>query len=165
MRRPHVLDRALMLRSCVRIALLGGVVLVGCGEETPTRVWEPSDHGHPPESQVDPSRVPARAGAAGEAPADPETARRRAAEALWRVSCAGCHGPTGLGGGPELPPGAQPPNLTDPQWQQEHTDAELAAVIRDGRGMMPPFGDRIRPQGVEALVAHVRSLARPGQAP
>jgi mono/diheme cytochrome c family protein len=98
--------------------------------------------------------------AAGGGAADPETAQRRAAQALWRVSCAGCHGPVGRGGGAELPPGAQVPNLADPAWQAKRSDEELAGVIREGRGMMPAFGDRIRPGGIDALVAHVRSLGR-----
>lgn len=155
-----VLHRAPMSFRRVPVALVAGLLLAGCGEETPTQVWEPSDHSHPPESQVDPTRVPtARQGEGGQAsPADPEARRRQAAEALWRVSCAGCHGPAGRGGGPELPPGAQVPNLADPEWQSGRTDAELAEAIREGRGTMPAFGDRLRPEGVQALVGHVRAL-------
>ncbi|MFW6067806.1 MAG: c-type cytochrome [Myxococcota bacterium] len=137
-----------------------GVLLlaVGCGEEEPERVWQPSDHGRPAEQAVDPSRVPQQGGRS-DAPVDPDQVRTRAAAALWRVRCAGCHGPAGGGGGPELPPGAEAPDMTSPEWQESHTDEEVAAVIREGRGAMPAFGDEVNPTGVRALVAHIRGLA------
>jgi mono/diheme cytochrome c family protein len=155
------------MRTVLRTVALLSAVLSGCGDEPPQREWQPSDHGHPPEAQVDPSRVPGQGrGAAGDDRVDPEATRVRAAAALWRVSCAGCHGPGGSGGGPELPPGAQVPDMTATDWQRGRTDGELASAIRDGRGLMPAFGDRINPTGVLALVAHIRTLgAAPDEPP
>jgi mono/diheme cytochrome c family protein len=134
------------------------IVALGC-EDAPTRVWQPSDHAHPPETLADPTRAAPRDRMRGDDRVDPAATRARAAAALWRVSCARCHGPDGRGGGPELPPGAQPPDMTRPEWQRDHTDEELADAIRNGRGVMPSFGDQVSPAGVAALVEHVRTLA------
>lgn len=87
-------------------------------------------------------------------PADPA----RAAQALWKVACAGCHGLDGRGGGPSLPPGASVPNFTDAAWQSSRTDAAITDVIRDGRNLMPPFGEQVTADGINALLAHIRSL-------
>jgi len=51
------------------------------------------------------------------------------------------------------------PDFTDPQLQAQRTDAQLAEVIRAGRGMMPPFGKQVNEQGLEALVAKLRRFA------
>ncbi len=83
----------------------------------------------------------------------------RAARALWAVTCAGCHGREGRGDGEERPPGAQLPDFTQVAWQQSRTDTQLAQVIRDGKNMMPPFGKRVRPEGIEVLVRYVRTFA------
>jgi mono/diheme cytochrome c family protein len=44
---------------------------------------------------------------------------------------------------------------------QERSDPELAAVIREGRGVMPGFGDQLNDRGIQALVGHVRTLRQP----
>lgn len=119
------------------------------------RVWRPDDHGHPPSREIDPSRVPARPDDDGGG--DPTA---RAAAALWRVSCASCHGQAGEGGGPGLPPNARVPDMTTPEWQASRTDEQIAEVIRQGRGMMPGFADRVNPRGIEALVSHIRVAGR-----
>lgn len=118
---------------------------------TPTRDWQPSDHGQP--AQPDPDRTPPTA------TAPEEGGSERAADALFNVSCAGCHGRDGKGQGPQRPPGVTPPDMTTPEFQAQRTDAQLAQVIREGRGLMPPFGKQVNDQGIEALVAKVRRMA------
>jgi len=131
----------------------------GCQDPvTPLREWTPADHGHSPEA--DPSRM------AAAAPSAPEQGgAARAAQALWNVSCAGCHGRTGRGDGPTPPPGAQVPDLTRVELQAARTDAQLAEVIRSGRSLMPAFGTKLGPEAIDALVAHVRGLGAPAPAP
>lgn len=139
---------SLSISVCVLLA-------VACSEAPAAgdlRQWRPEDHGQPEE--VDPARVPAEAPAAQ--PADPA----RAALALWKVACAGCHGVDGRGAGASLPPGASVPNFADAAWQAERTDAAIAEVIRGGRNLMPAFGAQITEDGIAALVAHIRSLPR-----
>lgn len=53
------------------------------------------------------------------------------------------------------------PDFTSPDFQKQRTDAQLLAVIRDGRGMMPPFGKQLNEQGLSALVQHVRRYGSP----
>lgn len=120
-----------------------------CESKPDLREWTPDDHGHPP----DPASAPT---APAEAPS-PQTIARAAA-ALYRVSCAPCHGAEGRGDGPNKPPGASLASFADPAWQKARTDEELAAAIRAGKGLMPAFGDRIIPDGITALVAHLRTF-------
>jgi mono/diheme cytochrome c family protein len=43
---------------------------------------------------------------------------------------------------------------------QKQTDAELAEVITKGRGKMPAFGAKIKPDDVKKLVAYLRELPK-----
>jgi len=43
---------------------------------------------------------------------------------------------------------------------QKQTDAELAEVITKGRGKMPAFGTKIKPDDVKKLVAYLRALPK-----
>lgn len=90
----------------------------------------------------------------------PAGANSRAAQALWDSRCATCHGAEGRGNGPGKPPVAQVPDLTAPAYATKHSDAELHAIIKQGRGMMPAFGAELTDLGIDAMVAHVRTLAR-----
>lgn len=133
---------------CVALTAL----MAGCSDEPlPTSTWTPSDHAQPPEREVDPSRVPR----APEPTGDPTI---RAATALWRVSCASCHGVEGAGNGPAAP--SAMPDLRDPTWQRSRTDEQISSVIRLGRPPMPAFGDTLAPEGITALVQHVRRMSR-----
>ena len=42
---------------------------------------------------------------------------------------------------------------------QKQSDAALSEVITKGRGKMPAFGAKIKPDGVTKLVAYIRTLA------
>jgi mono/diheme cytochrome c family protein len=125
------------------------LLAVSCSEDpSQLREWRPDDHGQP--AAPPPDRQP-------DAPAEaltPEQAEARARTALWNVSCASCHGRDGSGGGPGLPPGTRVPDLRSTQ----RTDAELLEIIANGRGLMPPFGQKLSEASIAALVAHVRSL-------
>jgi mono/diheme cytochrome c family protein len=176
-RRPIAPNRPLRCGKAVEVLLVGrgigifcdvfrttwllvfGIVLVmsGCQARENVREWRASDHGQPEATQIDPSRLPAGDESEAEE-TDPRERGARAAASLWRVVCAGCHGPGGQGGGPNLPPNAQARDLTDAAWQQGTTDEAIAQVIVQGRGMMPAFGNQLGEAGVRALVAHVRSL-------
>ncbi|HEX4352255.1 MAG TPA: cytochrome c [Polyangiales bacterium] len=126
-------------------------ILSACnGRSAPLREWRPEDHGQP--AELDPART--------SEPAEPEQGGvDRAADALFNVSCAGCHGRDGRGQGPGRPPGAQLPDFTSPQFQAQRSDAQLSQVIREGRGLMPPFAKQVNEQGQAALVARIRRFA------
>lgn len=141
------------MRRALQLLLLAAV---GCSDaaDPDLREWTPDDHGRPEPGTIDRSRVPQRD--------EPEAGGpERAAAALFQVSCASCHGLQGLGDGGGRPPGVELPDMTDPGWQDSVSDEQLVEVIRDGRGQMPAFGERVRPQGIEALVHHIRRMRRP----
>lgn len=146
-----------MSHRCRRSWLLAwstAVVLAGCaGEPAPKREWTPADHGQPRDPA--PERQPQQA----EPNESPEVATARAARALFSTSCASCHGRDGRGQGEGRPPGATLPDFTNATFQDSRTDAQLALVIREGRGMMPGFSKQLTEPGIAALVQYVRSLA------
>ena len=149
----------------VRPALLGSllVALSGCGEATTPDLeeWTPADH-----QQEEAAADDVRRAAPDEVDADPATTELRAATSLFGAMCASCHGATGRGDGPGRPPVAQIPDFTDAAFQTDRTDEALGTVIRDGRGgFMPGFGDRLSPEGIAALVRHVRRLGGATPAP
>jgi len=133
--------------------------LLGCDRTpAPTETWTPADHAHPPES--------AHGGAVGtQVPAAPVddgfTSEQRTARTVFLVACAGCHGAEGRGDGPERAPVMRLPSFQSATWQTSLSDDQLVSIITLGRGMMPAFGDRIPPEGVRGLVAHLRSIAPP----
>jgi mono/diheme cytochrome c family protein len=134
---------ALLLLSCAACAACNG-------RSEPLREWRPDDHGQP--AQEDPTRT--------QEPVEAEQGGvDRAADALYTVSCAGCHGRDGRGQGASRPPGAQPPDFSSPEFQAQRSDAQLLQVIREGRGLMPPFGKQVNEQGQAALIARVRRFA------
>jgi mono/diheme cytochrome c family protein len=133
------------------ITMCAAVLLLACDSRVaPQREWRPDDHSQP--AEVDPSRVPQAQ------PLNEEGGVERAAAALWNVSCASCHGRDGHGQGPGKPPGAQMPDFASADFQKQRTDAQILTVIREGRGMMPPFGKQLNEQGISALVQHVRKF-------
>ncbi len=126
------------------------VGLLGCTEKRALREWKPSDHGQPSSSPGTEDRVPAES---------KEVTEARAVAVLWEVSCATCHGLEGHGNGPGKMPAMSIPDFTTGEWQTSHTDADITAIVTKGQGMMPPFGERIRPDGIGALVKHIRSFS------
>lgn len=77
---------------------------------------------------------------------------------LYQRQCAVCHGATGQGDGPSAGIN-RPSNLT--QIEPTTLDEEIATVIREGRGLMPPWG-HLRDDEIDALVRYVRRLADEG---
>ncbi len=78
------------------------------------------------------------------------------AAALWASNCASCHGKDGSGGttmGKKL--GVK--NYTK---EQGFSDAEAANVIKNGKGKMKGYKDKLSDADVKALVAYVRSLKK-----
>lgn len=86
---------------------------------------------------------------------------------LFEQRCAVCHGAGGAGDGVVADKlTVRPRSLVNAAWQEQATDAHIAAVIRQGgqahglSSVMPAFAD-LNDAQVEALVAHVRSLRPP----
>jgi len=78
---------------------------------------------------------------------------------LFSSLCSPCHGSMGKGDGPVSPwLEPRPVDLTDPELQRSRTDAELEAVLQNGKRSMPGFGNQLTPEQISALVNYVRSL-------
>ena len=78
-------------------------------------------------------------------------------KALYQTKCAMCHGKDGVA----KSTAAGSRNLNDPAFQSAVSAAEIAAVIEQGKNKMPPNKGRLTPPQVEAIVAHVKTLAPP----
>jgi mono/diheme cytochrome c family protein len=76
---------------------------------------------------------------------------------VYNIYCYPCHGPAGAGDGPVTPMFIQPPDLTAPR-ARDFTDGYLYTLIRQGRGIMPMYGDKIRVQDRWHLVNYLRLL-------
>jgi mono/diheme cytochrome c family protein len=108
--------------------------------------WTPADHDTKPGSGQAGGSTQGTRTDAGAAPS--------LVDITWRQQCATCHGASGRGDGPQGPM-FKPPDLA----QSKATDAEMASVIRNGRGKMPKFD--LPDDVVGGLVARVRSLRAP----
>ena len=78
-----------------------------------------------------------------------------ASSATFRTKCAMCHGPDGAGS--EVGKSMNVPDLRSDA-VQKRPDAELAQIISDGKGGMPPFKSSLSEAQIHDLVSHVRSL-------
>src|SRR5207302_10743593 len=77
------------------------------------------------------------------------------------MRCDGCHGGTGrgmLGMARKLAVDPMKLNLT--QIPAGTKDADLKNAIEKGKAKMPPYGGRVKPEDIDAVVAYIRSIAR-----
>ena len=77
---------------------------------------------------------------------------------LFKTNCIQCHGANGSG---DTAAGKafHAKDLRSAEVQKQ-TDVELAEVITKGRGKMPAFGAKIKPDDVTKLVAYLRELPK-----
>jgi mono/diheme cytochrome c family protein len=81
------------------------------------------------------------------------------AGANWTQHCASCHGKDGSGStmmGKKL----SVKDYRDAAVQGSFTDAEAVKAIKDGKGKMKPFAEKLSEADIKALVAYVRSLKK-----
>ena len=81
----------------------------------------------------------------------------RRGKQVFEQYCIVCHGPAGRGDGTVVPKFVPPPDLTMATSVQR-TDGYLYAMIRQGRGIMPRYGDKIRGADRWHVVNYVRRL-------
>jgi high-affinity iron transporter len=88
-------------------------------------------------------------------------------EGIFAQSCTQCHGVLGNGDAPLTRSLSRlPPEIGSFAWQAERSDAQLAAVTRDGMPgtPMPPTRD-LSPAQVQSVVAYLRTLPMHDRAP
>ncbi len=85
------------------------------------------------------------------------------APALWKRHCKSCHGEDGKAQtktGKE----AKIEDMTTAEWQAEWTDAKMKTIILEGSkkdgSKMKAFKDKLKPDEVDALIAHTRAFKK-----
>jgi len=79
---------------------------------------------------------------------------------VWLQRCKGCHG---LDGRAQTPIGAKEKiaDFTQAKWQKAFADQDIRLVVEQGSPSNPkmkPFGDRLSPAEIDAVVRFVRTL-------
>ncbi len=88
-----------------------------------------------------------------------------AGKAKFQQLCASCHGANGKGDGPAAAAlNPHPRNFTDLAYMSKRTDAQLAAVIKNGgaaNGLSPlmvAWGSSLNDADIANIVAYIRTL-------
>ena len=76
---------------------------------------------------------------------------------IYKANCVLCHSADGSGDNP-TGKAMHAKDLRSEEVQKQ-SDAELAEVITKGRGKMPAFGAKLKPDDVTKLVAYIRGMA------
>jgi mono/diheme cytochrome c family protein len=85
---------------------------------------------------------------------------------LYGYDCAMCHGKDGNGKGDVADDmKLKISDFSDPAALKDRTDGELFYIIKNGKGQMPPEGDRVKPEALWDLVNYVRAFAGKKAAP
>ena len=113
------------------------------------------------------SAAPSPAPAPAPATTAPTTPPDTNGAALYRTWCAGCHGATGQGNGPNAKALPVPPaRHADATAMSQRPDDSLYDTIDGGGAIMnrsarmPAFGGTLSPVQIRALTAHIRTLCR-----
>ena len=79
--------------------------------------------------------------------------------AVYEARCTRCHGADGAGH-TRMAEIVEPPDMSDPAWQRQRSDARMIASVANGRGQMPAFKKKLSRQEIAAAVAYIRMLKR-----
>jgi len=80
------------------------------------------------------------------------------AAALYKTKCAACHGADGKGD-TAIGKTNKIRDLSSADVQQQ-SDADLTAIIANGKGKMPAYAKSLKPEQIKDLVAYIRGLAK-----
>ncbi len=90
-------------------------------------------------------------------PVPPTAASLARGQILFNTYCIVCHGPAGHSDGTVVSKFVPPPDITQPT-TQARSDGYLYAMIKQGRGIMPKYGDKIFGVDRWNVVNYVRKL-------
>ena len=130
------------------LVLLFSALAAAQGGQTPPQAAPPGTNTIPADAihQVNPVKPTAESIAQG--------------KKYYGYDCAMCHGENGDGKGDVAKDEKlKLKDYRDPAALQGMTDGELFYIIKNGRGQMPPEGDRLKPTELWNLVNYIRSLA------
>lgn len=82
--------------------------------------------------------------------------------AIFKQKCQRCHGPGGLGDGPDADPDATEMDLTNPKRAERNPDGLVFYKVLNGRGSpkMPAFKEELNEQQIWTVVTYVQSLRK-----
>ncbi len=80
----------------------------------------------------------------------------KAGKSTFDAKCAMCHAMNGSGNSP-MGKSMRVPDLRSKAVQKQ-SDAEIAGLIENGKGMMPKYGSQLSKQEISDLVAYIREL-------
>ncbi len=76
-------------------------------------------------------------------------------KALFESKCAMCHGKDGVA----KPFAKGAGNFNDPKWQAAKPEAAIVQTVTDGKGKMPSYKDKLKPEEIKAIAAYIKTLA------
>src|SRR5271166_2444375 len=139
-----------MVKSCMTLLALWLCIFPVTAQESqaPAQAAKPSSSSIPAEAvhQVNPVKPTAESLAQG--------------KKYYGYDCAMCHGDNGKGKG-EVATSEKMDigDWTDPVTLKDKTDGELFYIIKNGKGKMPPEGDRVKPTELWNMVNYIRSFS------
>ena len=85
-----------------------------------------------------------------------------AGKALFKSKCSKCHGPGGLGDGPDADPDATEMDLTNPKRAGRNPDGVVFYKVLNGKGRpkMPSFKDEMTEEQIWSVVTYVQSIRK-----
>jgi mono/diheme cytochrome c family protein len=79
----------------------------------------------------------------------------------YGYDCAMCHGEDGAGKGDVATSmNLKMQDFTDPATLKSRTDGELFYIIKNGKGDMPPEGDRVKAEQIWDMVNYLRTFSK-----
>lgn len=93
--------------------------------------------------------------------AQPQQGTHENGQALYAQHCAGCHGLSGDGLGPDIKDLIVPPANFQAMKSRSKTDMELFLAVKQGVLFSPMHGwaDRLSDEQIRDVLTHIRSLA------
>lgn len=139
------------MSKCIMVCALGLFVCGFASAQQPAKPGEktPPPFKMPPEAAKEVNPVKAT-------PASLAQGKR-----TYGIDCAMCHGAEGDGKGDlAADMKLKLPDYRDPASLKNVTDGEMFYIIKNGKGDMPPEGDRAKPDEIWNLVNYIRSFAK-----
>jgi mono/diheme cytochrome c family protein len=94
-------------------------------------------------------------------PVKPTPDSQARAKKIYGYDCALCHGANGNGKGDVVADlKLTLKDYTDPAALKDLSDGEIFYIIKNGKGQMPPEGDRAKPEELWNMVILVRSFSK-----
>ncbi|GIW23004.1 MAG: hypothetical protein KatS3mg068_2011 [Candidatus Sericytochromatia bacterium] len=85
----------------------------------------------------------------------------KAGKKVYDQNCAMCHGPKGAGDGAAAAAlNPKPRNFTEGKFKYGSKDEDLAKLIKNGKGPMPPWGSVLKPADIDNVIAYIRTLKK-----